>query len=79
MNWLLSVGKHIYICCIQAYIRGRGRAGAGRRGKTVLWWCYIYNGGKGQAEAGRRRKTVLLLCHTHTHTYILEEGAGQSQ
>jgi len=58
MNWLLSVGMQIYICCIHAYIGGRGQAGAGRRVKTASLFYCIYIGGKGQAKAGRG-KTVL--------------------
>ena len=57
------------------YIGGRGRAGAGRRGKTVLlFYIVIYIGGRDRAGAGRRGKTVLLF-----YMFIHNGGRGRAR
>jgi len=83
----VCVYLYIYILSVAfLHIGGRGRAGAGRRGKTVLLWygtfiyIYLYHGGMGQVGAGSRGKTVLLWYDTFLYIlYISEEGAGREQ
>jgi len=59
------------------YIGGRGRAGAGRRGKTVLlFYIFRYIGGRGRREPVGGEDGVIIL-----HIYIYggrgRAGAGR--
>jgi len=52
---------------------GRGRAGAGKRGKTVLYCCYLLyteEGAELELVGGGRQCCVIVIIYT-------EEGAGR--
>ena len=59
---------------IYAYIGGRGREGAGRRGKTVLlsYDIFIYmfiseEGARREPIGGGRRRTLHFTCDLYVH------------
>ena len=61
---------------LHSFKGGRGRAGAGRRGKTgYRYIIYLHIGGRGRAGAGRRGKTVSLRYVICIYMLISEEGA----
>ena len=64
-----------YVCHLRG---GRGRAGAGRRGKTmsnVVHICLQLIGGRGRAGAGRWKKTgvmgITFIHYMNMYAYFL--------